>query len=151
MRLVYGRDDIFVPWICAQLKIMKPAPCVSIGIIDAEGQIAGAALYNGFQLDIQGKPLLIEISFATLDKRWCSRAIVFGLLSYPFSQLRVRRVQVTVSKRNRTVRSFLTKLGFIYEGTGRQAWPGGGDCCVYSLLSKEFFASKWNLNVKKHT
>ena len=144
MRLIYGRDDVFVPWICNQLSIRDPGKCVSIGIAD-DDRIVGAALYNGLQLDINAKPLLIEMSFATLDKRWCTRAIVFGLLSYPFSQLRVRRVQVTVSKRNRTVRGFLTHLGFKYEGTGRLAWPSGGDACCYSMLSREFFESKWNI------
>ena len=148
MNLVYGRDDVFVPWICASLNIRNPGPCVSIGIAH-HGKIAGAALYNGMQLDHKGKPHLIEMSFATLDKRWANRVIIHGLLSYPFFQLRVKRVQVTVSKRNRTVRAFLKHLGFKYEGTGRLAWLGGGDACVYSLLSNEFFNSKWNLENKR--
>lgn len=148
LRLIYGRNDIFVPWICAYLKMTLPKDAMAIGIM-RDNQIIGAALYHNYNIDYEGKPLFIEMSFGTIDKRALNRQIIHRLFLYPFSQLRVRRVQSTVSKKNRQVRSFLEKLGFKFEGVGRQAWPNGGDACMYSLLSSEFFAGRWNKERKR--
>ena len=149
LELVYGQDQFIVPWICNILNIKNPYPCVAIGIT-RNNQLIGAALYNNLHLDIYGKPLFIEMSFATIDKHWSTRGIISTLLAYPFCQLRVKRVQSTVWKKNRRVRAFLEGLGFKLEGIGRQAWPQGGDACMYSMLNREYFTGKWTPNGKKH-
>lgn len=143
LRLVYGQDKVVKPWVCSLLKMAIPKDSVTIGIA-RDNQLIGAALYHNYNLTALGKSLFIEMSFGVIDKRWATRHIVGSLLGYPFSQLRVRRVQSTVSKRNKTVRLFLEHLGFKLEGTGRQAWPHGGDAMMYSLLSGEFFSGKWS-------
>lgn len=148
LRTVYGEDQVIVPWVCEKLKIIDPFPCVTIGVARND-ELVAAALYNNMQMNLAGRPNSIEISFVTIDKRWASRAIIGHLLSYPFGQLRVKRAQSTVSKRNKHVRQFLERLGFKYEGTGRQAWPEGGDACVYSMLSGEYFSSPWNIKSGK--
>lgn len=142
MHLVYGQDSYVVPWVCSLLDMEIPHPCTSIGIADGE-KLIGGAVYSHQYLDRQQRPFSIEISFVTIDRRWSNRAIIRALLGYPFLQLRVKRVQSTVSRKNRHVRQFLERLGFKLEGVGRQAWPQGGDACVYSMLSGEFFSSKW--------
>lgn len=144
MRLIYGQDQIVVPWLCALLDMDIPHPCTSIGIAK-DDRIIGGAIYSNQYKNREGKPYSIEISFGTIDRVWSNRHTIYSLLAYPFCQLRVKRVQATVSKKNRKVRSFLEKLGFKLEGIGRQAWPQGGDACCYSMLSGEFFESKWNL------
>lgn len=143
-KLIYGREDVVTPWICDLLKMHIPEHAVSIGIAK-DNQLIGAALYHNYTLTGEGNPLFIEMSFGTLDKRWATRQIVSTLLGYPFFQLKVKRVQSTVSKKNKTVRLFLEHLGFKLEGTGRLAWPHGGDALMYSLLSREFFSGKWNI------
>lgn len=143
-KLVYGEDAIVTPWICHLLKMNIPIPSVSIGITH-NSSLIGAALYHNYNTTYDGQPLFVEMSFGTLDKRWANRAIVSNLLGYPFSQLRVKRVQSTVSVKNRDVRLFLERLGFKMEGVGRLAWPHGGNAMMYSLLSREFFNSRWNL------
>jgi RimJ/RimL family protein N-acetyltransferase len=149
-KLIFGQDHILIPWICGQLDMLPPHPCVTIVFAD-DDKILGCALYHNQQVDTNNRPFMIEISFATIDKGWASRSIISSLLHYPFSQLRVKRVQSTVSKRNKQVRLFLEGLGFKLEGVGRQAWPHGGDAVMYSLLSGEFFSSKWNYSGKKRT
>lgn len=142
MHLVYGQDSYVVTWVCGLLDMDIPHLCSSIGISDGL-KLIGGAVYSNQYLDRKGKPFSIEISFGTVDVRWGNRAIISALLGYPFVQLKVKRVQSTVSRRNRHVRQFLERLGFKLEGVGRQAWPQGGDACVYSMLSGEFFSSKW--------
>jgi RimJ/RimL family protein N-acetyltransferase len=145
--LVYGMDRQIAQWVALQLDIRNYDPCVAMGVA-LNGKIVAGALYNNFHYDSKNRPMTIEISFATIDKRWASRAIIGGLLSYPFDQLKLVRVQSTVSKRNKSVRLFLERLGFKLEGVGRAAWPHGGDACMYSMLRNEFNASKWNIRGK---
>jgi len=148
IHLVYGQDSYVVPWVCGLLDMDIPHPCTSIGIADGE-RLIGGCVYSNQYLDSNRKPFSIELSFVTIDKRWSNRAIIRALLGYPFLQLKVRRIQSTVSRKNRHVRQFLERLGFKLEGVGRQAWPQGGDACVYSMLSGEFFSSKWMTNHRK--
>lgn len=138
-KLVYTPQPALISWICNQLEIPNPGPSSAIGIMGDTG-IIGCALFNNLHLDNHGKPLSIEISFATVDTRWASRQNVISILSYPYLQLGVKRVQATVAKRNMPVRHFLEHLGFKFEGIARLAWPKGGDAACYSLLRAE---CKW--------
>lgn len=148
LQLVYGQENIVKPWICGLLKMDIPKNSVSIGIA-RNNELIGAALFHNYNLTHAGKPLFIEMSFGTIDKAWANRAIISALLGYPFSQLKVKRIQSTVSQKNRDVRLFLERLGFKMEGVGRLAWPHGGNAMMYSLLSREFFASKWSMKNRK--
>lgn len=141
MNLVYGANHILVPWVCEQLKIPDPGLCQTIGIMK-DNRIIGACLYHNFRLNTSGKPLCIEISFVTIDKRWCTRANIAALLAYPFQQLRVPRVQLTIAKRNKPVRRFVEKLGFTLEGIARKAHHDGTDAAIYSLL---WYENKWSI------
>lgn len=138
-KIIYTPQPALIAWVCGQLDIPSPGPCSAIGIMGTNS-IIGGALFNNMHLDMAGKPLSIEISFATVDKRWCSRDNIITILSYPFAQLGVKRVQATVAKRNMPVRFFLERLGFKFEGIARLAWPKGGDAACYSLLRHE---CKW--------
>lgn len=144
--LIFGQEAIVTPWLCQLLQMKIPPHSVSIGIA-RDGQLIGGALYHNYMLTSDNKPLLIEMSFGTIDKGWATYDTIRSLLGYPFYQLKVKRVQSTVSRKNRAVRKFLERLGFKFEGVGRSAWPHGGDALMYSLLSKEFYLSPWH---KKH-
>jgi RimJ/RimL family protein N-acetyltransferase len=139
VNLLYGREHIIIPWICAHLKIRDPGLCAAIGV-ERNGQIIGGCLYNKFQLDYLGRPNSIEISFVTIDKRWATRGNIAAFLAYPFVQLRVKRVQLTIAKRNKEARQFVTRLGFTLEGIARKAHEDGTDAAVYSMLWHE---CKW--------
>lgn len=142
-QLIFGHDDIIKPWVCTRLDMQIPKDSTAIGIASKD-RIIGGAVYHNYTIMTDGSPLFIEMSFATVDKRWAAHGIIRALLGYPFYQLKVKRIQSTVSRKNRDVRLFLERLGFKLEGVGRLAWPQGGDALMYSLLSREFFSSKWH-------
>lgn len=142
--LVYGHDEIVAQWVAAKLRQPPYARGMAraIGITDNNILIAGV-VYNNQHLDNHGKPLLIEMSIASVDKHWCTRHNLKELFSYPFLQLRVKRVQATCHRRAKHVRSFLDRLGFHFEGIVREAHPLGGDAAHYSMLKPE---CKWIKN-----
>lgn len=138
-KLVFHPQTALVAWVCGQLDIKRPGPATAIGVMGNHGIIAGA-MFNNLQLDNDGKPLAVEISFVAIDKRWSTRSNIKSILSYPYIQLGVKRVQAVTAKRNMAARRFLEHIGFKFEGIGRMAWPKGGDAACYSMLRHE---CKW--------
>lgn len=133
--IVLGLDDQVSKWVALRIDgLPNFGKCRTIGIHQDGRMLAGIVFHN-----YDGNS--IEISMAADDPRWCTRQIVRDVLGWPFKQLGVRRMQVTILKRNKKARKFVERLGFVYEGTGRKAAPGGLDMCVYSMLKTE--AERW--------
>lgn len=142
--LIYGQDAEIALWVCKQLKI-KPHPdglYQAVGIVYKD-KFVGGVIWHNYHEDNHGKPLLIEATIATIDKHWATRHNLAELFSYPFRQLRVKRVQATCGRKAKRVRSTLSRLGFHFEGIIREASPYGGDAAHYSMLHNE---CKWIMN-----
>lgn len=139
--LIYGQDAAVASWVCRQLKL-KPFPeglYRGIGIVH-DGRDIGGVIWHNYHEDNFGNPLLIEVTLATVDKRWATRHNIRELFAYPFIQLNVKRVQATCHRKAKRVRTTLTRLGFHFEGIVREAHPLGGDAAHYSILKPE---CKW--------
>ncbi len=131
IQLVIGQDEAVALWVQQRIPAaLDFSPCTAIGVAD-DGRLIAGAVYNNYQ------GYMIEISMASISPRWCNRRTLRALLGYPFEQLKVRRLQFTIAKRDKKTRKLWERLGFKYEGTGRQAWPDGSDSCVYSMLKHE--------------
>lgn len=138
--LIYGQDAQVAAWVCSQLKLRPFTDGLyrAIGIVH-NGREIGGVIWHNYHEDNWGKPLLIEVTLATIDKRWANRHTIRELFAFPFTQLGVKRVQATCHRKAKHVRSTLKKLGFSYEGIVRQAHPQGGDAAHYSILRNECF------------
>jgi len=83
---------------------------------------------------------------ASTTPRWCTRKTLYGLLGYPFIQLKVRRITICTEKRNKKLRKLVAGvgskkgLGFKLEGNLRRGYPTD-DCLIYGMLKEE--AIKW--------
>jgi RimJ/RimL family protein N-acetyltransferase len=133
--LVYGQDERVAEWVGKQL--MKDAeafkPCVAVGIERDDELIAGV-VYNNYVGH------LIEMTIASLDKRWCDRHNLKALFAYPFTQLGLRRVQALCSDKDEGVKMFLKRLGFTHEGTHPCAYHDGGTALSFGMLKNN---CKW--------
>lgn len=80
------------------------------------------------------------------DGIWAtSRAAVTmfnAIFQYAFDHLRATRVTGLVKSTNTDAIRFDEHLGFVHEGTMRQAFPDA-DLHLYGFLSSEFHAHKW--------
>jgi len=134
--LVYGQDDRVARWVGEQL--MKDAdaftPCKAIGI-EHDGKLIAGIVYNKYEPE-----LLIEMSIASLDRTWCNRHNLNALFSYPFAQLRLKRVQALCSEKDEGVQMFLKRLGFTHEGTHPCAYHDGGTALSFGMLKEN---CKW--------
>jgi len=85
----------------------------------------------------------IEVAFYCDDWRWAvNRRIIHAVFSYPFEQLKCRRVTALVERKNLVARKMVQRLGFKEEGKLRNAGEKG-DIFVYGLLPSE-------LNIRRY-
>jgi len=112
MNLIYGRDAYVASWVANKLRLPDAsffAPYTAVGIVE-NLEIKGGVIYNNYREDAFKKPISIEISGASIDKRCAMRHIIRPLLAYPFAQLKVGRVQLSIAKPNMVARHFAERL-----------------------------------------
>lgn len=142
IRMVYGNDSQVAAWVSHHLGV-DFGLCAALGMAENDKLIAGV-VFNNYQ-QYKGASVSIEVTIHSLDKRWATRHSLRHIFAYPFSHLKVRRLQATVSRKKKKTRRFLERLGFRLDGIAREAWHEGGDAAVYSMLPNE---CKWIDNGK---
>lgn len=132
--LLYGADKNVCEWVSLQL-FKEPDGfsdlAVGIGVI-LQGRIIAGVIYDRYIPD-----LTIEMSVASVDKRWATRHNLKAFFMYPFIELGLKRVQTLCSAKEEDTMRFNQRLGFKQEGYHRQAWPMGGDAVSFGMLKDE--------------
>lgn len=140
--LIYDKSKELTTWASIQLFGVPDyfgEHATAIGDI-RDDKIICVVVYNNFLLKPDGSPLSIEMSIASIDKRWANRHTLRAYFAYPFIQLKLKRAQITSSVNAEGVNSMLKRLGCKIEGLHREAYPMGGDAYSWSMLSNE---CKW--------
>lgn len=142
MTAIFGADSYVGSWVGERLGF-EFKTFSAIGV-DVAGELVAGVVYNNQVTDPKtGKPRSIEMSIASDNPRWCTRENLDAIFGYAFRQLDVERAQAIVHRKNKHTRQFLERLGFVYEGMARRAWPTGGDAAIYSMLKHECRWLKW--------
>lgn len=138
--LLYGADKEVSEWAAAQFKQPKDYfdPCTAIGIVEKD-KIIAAVIYNN-QKESQGVPFMLEMTIASVDKRWATRHNLNALFSYPFTQLNLRRVNTQCDSTDEGLIMFNKRLGFVEEGRHRSAFPSGVDAISFGMMKED---CKW--------
>lgn len=132
--LLYGADKDVCAWVSEKLF---GAPheyddkARAIGVVK-DGSLIAGVVYTNYHPN-----LLIEMSVASVDKRWANRHTLRAFFTYPFIDLGVKRVQTLCSANEEGVVMFNKRIGFIHEGTHREAWHTGGDALSFGMLKHE--------------
>lgn len=129
VRLLKGYDLEIAQWVANELGTTSFGDCVAIGLIH-EGAIIAGVVYYCY------RPPSIEMAIASKSPKWCNRKTLRYLFNYPFNQLNCKRITVTVDSDKKDVQAFDERLGFVHEGTLRQAHPSG-DAEIYGMLKSE--------------
>lgn len=134
MTLIYGADREIREWISEHLFGEKDGfdeKSTCIGVVNG-GQLICGILYNNYIPDVN-----IEMSIASVDKRWATRHNLRAFFKYPFIDLGVKRVSTLCSASKGDIVRFNERIGFKQEGFHRQAWPMGGDAVSFGMLKNE--------------
>ncbi|MBL4680858.1 MAG: GNAT family N-acetyltransferase [Pseudomonadales bacterium] len=128
--LLYGEDGLVEEWVRNQLDMNSGfGECTAIGAVYKDRLIAGVVYYCYRHPNI-------EMAIAAISPRWATKTTLRAFFEYPFDQLGCNRVTVLVDSDKAQVRRFDERLGFIREGTLREANPNG-DAEIYGMLKNE--------------
>lgn len=79
----------------------------SLGLIDADRLAAGVVFHN-----YNPEAGVIELSAASISRRWLTRPMLKGMFGYPFDQLSCQLVVLRVSERNAVMIEIAERFGF---------------------------------------
>ena len=135
MRVIIGaagpeRDEIG-RWVASRIRdYTLPAEYVALACVSDKGR--GAVIYSEYRPDVP------EIRLDCVGEgHWLTRAGLRVFFAYPFVELGCRRITVICARRNRKARRFVEHVGFVHEGTCRQAMPNGDNAVIYGMLRRE--------------
>ena len=142
--LLYGADQDVCDWASMQFIGRKDwfRDSGAIGVVN-NGKLIAGVIYSNYCTDKENNPVSIEMSIASIDKRWATRHNLRAFFMHPFIDLKVKRVHTLCSAKNEGVVMFNKRLGFRQEGYHLEAWPLGGDAISWGMLKSE---CKWVKN-----
>ena len=108
---------------------------VTIGIARDNKLLAGA-VFNNTRVH-NGIPFDMNISFYAKNPAWATRSNMVAILTYPFDQMKLKRITAVVRKSNTKVKKLISTLGFQYEGKARLAWDGANDAYIYGMIKED--------------
>lgn len=133
--LVLGRDELIAEWVARQTPGMTNAadfgPSTAIGFKVGNEFVCGV-VFNNFRKGVHGND--VSLSIFSTNSKWVSRGTLRAVFSYAYHQLGCVRVTAITAKSNKRARRFLTKLGFVQEGTARRAFDGRAPALIYGML-----------------
>lgn len=135
--LLYGADKDVCEWV--SIKLFKENnryvdTCRAIGVVE-DGILIAGVVYSSYCPNHS-----IEMSVASIDKRWANRHNLKAFFSFPFIQLGLERVWTQCSAEQEGVIMFNKRLGFKQEGFHPKGWPMGGDSLSFGMLREN---CKW--------
>lgn len=128
-----GYDEEITEWVVTQLGMSGSfGDCATMGFVK-DGKLIGGIVFHDFR-----RPSM-EVSLATISKHWCNRRILRTCFSYPFNQMKVKRLTAMVWEGNTKSIKLIEGLGFKKEGYLREGLPLG-NAYIYGMLKDE---CKW--------
>lgn len=132
MNLILGHDVLVADWVRQRAPHAESGfeKFVAIGVED-EGSLIAGVVYDQYYPGVS-----IHVSIASTTPKWCNRRILKGLFTYPFGQMKVKRLTAYTGSSMASVRGFLERLGFRQEGILRQGFADD-DAVIYGMLKHE--------------
>lgn len=130
VNLLYRHDEEIAEWVRLQLGMETGfGPSSAIGAV-RDGKLIAGVVYFCYRHPN------IEMAIAAISPKWATKTTLKAFFDYPFNELKCNRVTVLVDSDNKEVRRFDERLGFVREGTLREANPNG-DAEIYGMLKNE--------------
>jgi RimJ/RimL family protein N-acetyltransferase len=136
--MIIAGDESLIEWVRVRMPdgVDSFGKAVSIGVVSDGKIIAGAVFYNYRNVDI-------ELALAADSPKWATRNNINRMLHYPFFQLNCKRITTLQNPDNLRCIKSSEGLGFVYEGTLREAGNGGSDILIYGLTKTDYIKSKF--------
>ena len=138
---VYDRDEQLIKYALTKLPYAGGASDINksraIGVMQTmAGPLSAVVIFSNHHEEFKS----IQVSVVIDNPHGMTKGVWRRLFAYPFTQLGVNRLEVTVPASNLKSMALVEKLGFVREGVLRR-FLGTDDLIVFSLLRNE--AERW--------
>lgn len=127
-------------FVCKHANIEIDKYC-SMGVFE-DGNLIAGTLYHNYHPE-HG---VIELSSASISKRWLTRRVIYAMFFLPFNRLGCQLVVLRVSERNKTMVGIARKFGFSETYIPRLRGRDEGEF-IYSLTDDDWSKSPYNKEV----
>ena len=111
----------------------------AIGVVENNELIAGF-VYHDWHPVYQ----TIHMTLASIAPKWATRRVIEGLLRYPFIELKVQRITVTINENNHSSLRLAEGVGFKREAILERGAGPFGSIIVLRLFIEEWRSGKFN-------
>jgi hypothetical protein len=128
---ILANDEAAYEFLSAQIPMARSD--FQKGIVQKKNGVVNAAvLYTSFN----GTNIMATIA-GTVGTRWLTRDFLYWIFHYPFVQLNVKRVTVSIYSDNLASVRFAKHCGFTHEATLHGAASDGQDVLLFCLWRKD--------------
>ena len=135
----YINDEVDYAWF--DNYMCSRNTCVRCAILNDEDEFIGLVSLTNIDMLNQSAEFHIMIGSKESHHKGAGTYATKKILEHAFYNLNIQRVELTVLNNNTIAIDFYEKIGFVKEGTKRQAVYKNGeftDMHVYSILKSEF-------------
>lgn len=129
-------------FVCREADITIKDFC-SMGVFE-DGDLIAGTLYHNYHPEYG----VIELSSASVSKRWLTKAVINAMFFLPFIRLGCQLVVLRVSERNKTMIGIARKFGFSETYIPRLRGRDEGEF-IFSLTDDEWSKSPYNKGVSE--
>lgn len=144
--LIVDRSEALGRWVATRLP--------HVGNTDAWGEYAAIGVATGdgpddrlmsafVMHDIHPGYSRCQVSAATVDPRWASRATLRAVLAVPFMEYGLNRIWTVYPAPLTRVGRFLKAIGFTCEGTLRDHFGKGVSGSIYRMHASDYERRYW--------
>lgn len=134
MKVLYGDDVNVAKWVAARIPhVTEFGVCSALGVVNDKNQPVAGIVFHDYQPTCG----TIQISMAADTPKWATRAIIKELLSYPFKQLKVRKVWTATPLKNSRAIRFNKGIGFKQEAVLSHQF-GNDHAVICRMFNKQF-------------
>lgn len=129
MSTIFSGPDV-VRWVESRMDWAFIGEAIGLGLTGADGRIVcGVVFNNRMNHDV-------HIHLAS-ERGGFSRRFLRAIADYAYNQLGVRRMTVCIRASNQASVSVTKRVGFVFEGCQRAAYPNGEDKLLFGMLREE--------------
>lgn len=148
MKLILGYDAEVAAWAAGRIEHLGPAgfgPCTAIGVApdDSPYHLAAAVVYHDYQPTWR----TMQISATAVDPRWAQRGVIRACLSYPFDQLKIRKLWSCIGSGNERALRFNKGLGFTQEAILAKHF--GTEHAIITRMFDKDYRRRWGAVAKE--
>lgn len=134
MKFLYGDDENVKNWVVERIPHVRDFEKYSaIGIMTDDGKPLAGFVYHEYFPEFG----LMQISAAADSAKWATRSSIKHILSYPFVQLKVRKLWTATPLKNERALKLNRGIGFKQEAVLAHHF-GEDHCVICRMFRKQY-------------